>query len=243
MPRRVRNDLFRHGEVAQLEFGSVLNEADKPLGHVYFPLTAFMATIPGADDASQEIGLIGDEGMLGATLAIDVDAVPWRAVVQGSGTTLRIGAPAFTRVLRRSGTLRRLLRRYLGVVADQQLQGSSCNRTHHLEARLARRLLMMHDRAHTARFNLTQDFLTEMLNARRVDIGVATASLRRRRLITYARGSVRIVERAKLEAASCQCYELGLALYRRALGSPERRANVSGSARHDQQEHTRHQHA
>ncbi|MGR9115516.1 MAG: Crp/Fnr family transcriptional regulator [Gammaproteobacteria bacterium] len=156
--------------------------------------------------------------MLGITLIQGVDVAPFHAVVQGAGSTLRIPAGDFLSQLEQCPALQRELKRYLYVLLSQVVQRAACNRYHIVEARLARWLLMTHDRAHSDRFHVTHVFLATMLGVRRVGITKAANSLQRKRLISYHRGNITILDRIGLEAVSCGCYRADKEIYEHILG-------------------------
>lgn len=208
LPRKERKRLLDHCEIVDLAFGDILSERDKPFIHLYFPMTAFVslvATLSGHPPL--EMGLIGSEGMLGATVILGINAAPLRAVVQGPGTALRISTSAFASDLSESPALQRTLNRYLYVMMAQLSQTAACNHFHEIEPRLARWLLMTHDRAHADHFHLTHEFLADMLGVRRSGITVAAGALQSKNLIGYTRGEISILNRVGLEAASCECYQ------------------------------------
>ena len=218
LPPAERRRLLACCETVELQFGSTLCEADQPYRHVYFPLTAFISLLqPLSNHPPLEIALIGDEGMLGATLLLGVNDAPLQALVQGPGSALRMTAAQLRVALTDSPGLLRTLSRYLYVMAAQLSQTTGCMRFHEIEARLAHWLLMTHDRAHADHFHLTHDFLADMLGVRRSGITVAAGALQQRRLIRYTRGEIRILDRPGLEAASCECYAAGIDDYHRLL--------------------------
>jgi len=206
-------------ETVELAFADVLYTPRERLSHVYFPTKSFISMVMPVDDSSSlEVGLIGNEGMFGIPIALGVDVSPVRAVVQGAGSALRIGAAPFCRELVRSQALQREIDRYVFVQLSQFAQMAACTRFHVVEARLARWLLMTQDRAHANTFHITQEFLAFMLGVRRVGVTKAASSLQQRSLIHYSRGNITVLDRRGLKAASCGCYKADRESYERILG-------------------------
>jgi CRP-like cAMP-binding protein len=160
-----------------------------------------------------EMGLIGNEGMLGAHLALGVGTAPMRALVQGACTACRITRDRFQQELLTNPGLRRSIYRYLYVLLTQFAPSAACTHCHEIEPRLARWLLMTQDRAHADHFHLTHEVLATLLGVRRSGITLAAGALQQRGLIHYVRGNIRILDRPGLEVAACGCYVALLADY------------------------------
>jgi CRP-like cAMP-binding protein len=198
----------------QLAFGDVLCEQGARIRHVYFPIRGFISLIAATDGRPRlEVGLVGSEGMLGASLLLGVKVAPLRAIVQGAGTALRMNAAHFSRQAAQHLVLRREVNSYLYVLMSQFAQLAACARFHDLDARLARWLLMTRDRAHSDQFYITQEFIAYMLGVRRVGITLAAGTLRKRKVIRYSRGNMNILDVPSLEAVSCGCYAAAKELY------------------------------
>jgi len=207
LPRADRTHLLAACEPAMLTLSEVLCEPGKPTRHVYFPTEGFISLVtlvvgyPGL-----EVGMVGREGMVGAQLALGVATSPLHALVQGSGSALRIGSKAFRGELARSAALQRQMNRYLYVLMAQLATSAACLRFHLIGPRLARWLLMTQDRAHADTFHVTHEFLAYMLGVRRVGVTAAAGALQRLGLIEYKRGEMTVLDRPGLEHAACTCY-------------------------------------
>jgi CRP-like cAMP-binding protein len=199
--------------------GDLLHDPARHVEHVYFPTSGFISLIMPIDHVGAvEVALVGDEGMFGIPLALGVNVSPLRAVAQGAGTALRMGAASFRRELGRSRAFEQQIDHYIFVHLQQLAQATACTRFHVVEERLARWLLMTQDRAHSDTFHLTHECLASMLGVRRAGVTRAAGSFQRRNLIHYSRGDITVVDRRGLEATSCACYAVDRRSHRRFLG-------------------------
>ncbi|HSH72316.1 MAG TPA: Crp/Fnr family transcriptional regulator [Methylophilaceae bacterium] len=207
LPSKDRQHLIAGCEQVELVFGEVIYHPGEKIRHVYFPTDSFISLVmPIQGGASLEVGLVGNEGMYGVPIILGVDISPFQSVIQGAGPAMRMDVPAFLRELDQNAALLRKLKRYTYVKMRQLAQTAACNRFHLVEQRLARWLLMTHDRAHSDEFNITQAFLSQMLGVRRVGVTKAAGSLQNKKLISYTRGAMKIHDVIGLEAESCSCY-------------------------------------
>jgi CRP-like cAMP-binding protein len=202
-----------------LTLAETLSEPGDRIRHVYFPIEGFVSLItPSVGSAQLEIGLVGNEGMIGVPLLLGVDVSPLRSFVQGAGRAWRVDTGTFVQEIARNAGLRNSLNRYLYVFMAQLMQTATCTRFHLIEARLARWLLMTRDRAHSNQFHVTHEFLAMMLGVRRVGVTSAANALRQRKLIRYHRGDISILDARGLEHAACACYGIDKKIYARILG-------------------------
>ena len=209
LPPREYQRLLTGLEAVTLTFGEVLYEPGKAIRHVYFPCDSLVSLLtPVEGHMALEIGLVGREGMLGIPLALGIDDSPVRALVQGTGTALRMRSARFRSENGKHGRLHRELNRYIHERMVQITQTAACNRFHPVEARLARWLLMTRDRMATNHFHHTQELLGNMLGVLRVAVTKAASALQRRKLISYSRGEINILDGRGLEAAACACYQV-----------------------------------
>jgi CRP-like cAMP-binding protein len=209
LPGKERARFLGLCEPFELEFGAVLCDVGMPYRHAYFPNTGLISLVSSLRTHNTlEMALIGAEGMLGATLLLGVGTVPIRAVVHAPGLALRIPATKLRQQLRESPLLHKLLSRYLYMRLVELSLVGGCIRYHHIEQRLARALLLAHDRAQADHFYLTHGYLADMLGVRRSSITLAAGRLQDLQLISYTRGAIRILDRDGLEAKSCECYRV-----------------------------------
>lgn len=221
LPDTDRAQFLAACEPVTLSFCEILAEPGEIIHHVYFPTKGFISLMTRSDYCPRlEVGLIGDEGMLGTSLLLGVDKSPMHALVQGAGAALRMPAATFLHELESSRVLQQILLRYVHVVMEQLGQTAACTHYHLVEARLARWLLMTQDRAHSDTFDVKHEFLAYMLGVRRAGISKAAGSLQHRELIRYSRGHMRILDRHNLEIASCGCYTADKGTYEHTMSMP-----------------------
>ena len=218
LPRRERRNVLKSGELVELIFEDILYYPERKIEHVYFPSTGFISLIATIDSTKTlEVGLIGNEGMLGVQVLLGVNDSPITALVQGEGTALRIRVESFRRLLKNNPKLQLSLQHYIYVMLAQLTQSTLCNSYHLLESRCARWILMSHDRAHNNQFYLKHVFLAAMLGVNRSGVTIAAGALKDQGLIGYSRGHITILDRQGLEAASCACYRTMNTIYAQLL--------------------------
>jgi hypothetical protein len=208
LPEAEQRELLQQAELVQLEFAEGLCQLDDEYQHLYFPLTAFVsliAKLPGHPPL--EMGLIGYDGVLGATILLHTCSAPSEAIVQGAGMAWRIPIAVIETILQQQHSLLPVLQTYLFRLLRQLAQNAICAHFHQVEARLARWLLMSHDRVQTDELYLTHQFLADMLGVRRSSVTVAAGDLQSYGIILYKRGRLHILDRQGLLARSCSCYQ------------------------------------
>ena len=206
LPRADRERLLSSCEEADLVLGETLAQSGEAPSHVYFPTKGFISLLKTSDNADLEVGMIGNEGMLGAHVALGVAISPWRALVQGGGKAWRIDAAAFSSVLVISPVLRQSLNEYVYVLLAEMATLAVCQSFHSLPSRLARWLLMSRDRAGSNTFAVTHEFLAYMMGVRRSGVTIAAGKPQRQGIIEYRRGQLHVCDVRRLKSAACSCY-------------------------------------
>jgi CRP-like cAMP-binding protein len=200
---RIRNEC----ELIALMAGDVLYEPGERIRDVYFPTQSVVSLVAKAGrDASLEVALVSDEGMIGIPLLLGGDSKPLRVLVQRSGTAWRMQAETFKRMTDTQQALREALNKYALARLAQVAQNAICANAHSTEARLARRLLMIQDRSHSDEIRATQDSLASMLGVRRTTVTLLAISFQQRNIIQYVRGTLTVLDRGGLKKISCECY-------------------------------------
>jgi CRP-like cAMP-binding protein len=220
LPLEVSQKLLKCLEVLDMEVRHSVFEPAQPAEYVYFPLSGVISIHTRMrDGVAVEIATVGREGMVGLEIFLGGEQTPASAFCQIPGRAARMTAEAFREAVRDNAPLSALLLRYTQATLTQVSQSAACNRVHSIEERCARWLLMTHDRVPGDRFELTQEFLAEMLGVRRPSVSIAASILQRAGFIRYSRGRVEVVDRAGLESAACECYGVIAREYARLIGS------------------------
>ena len=194
-------------EAVDMPLGEVLYESGNMLGHVYFPTTAIVSLLYVMEDgASAEIAVVGNEGIVGISLFMGGGSTPSRAVVQSAGAGLRLRAQILKDEFNRNGAVLHLLLRYTQALITQMAQTAVCNRHHSLDQQLCRWLLLSLDRLQGNELVMTQELIANMLGVRREGVTEAALSLQQAGLIRYTRGHISVLDRARLEKRTCECY-------------------------------------
>jgi CRP-like cAMP-binding protein len=207
-------------KLISFEMSHTLYEPDRVITHLYFPLTAVTSVLSEMDDGTTvEVATVGREGMVGLPVFLGDETTPLRTIAQIPGTALSMGRDDFLGFVEdRTSGFQRILLRYTQALFTQLAQQSACNRSHNMEERCARWILMTQDRVGQDEFPLTQEFLAYMLGARRASVTLAAGILASARLIRYTRGRIHVLDRARLEEASCECYGIIQRAYERLIG-------------------------
>lgn len=209
LPRAEQRRLLADCEPVELVFGNMLCQPGTRMRDALLPLSgciALAASVSGHPPL--DIALVGREGMLGLSLALGIGSnVPMLGIVKCPGHALRIPAPRFRQQLAGSPVLARAVNRQLFVLLAQLARTTACTSFHEVQARLARWLLMLQDRAHADHFHMTHELLADMLGVQRSAVTIAAGAMQKAHVISYSRGEIQVLDRAGLEAMSCECYQ------------------------------------
>lgn len=219
LSRDLQIRLLPRMEKVNLPVRQVLYEREAPMTHVYFPLSGVVSLIMVLKSGeSVEVATTGNEGMVGTPVFLGAERSSCRAVVQVPGQALRMRIEHLRRALEEHRELADIARRYTQGLFHQLAQTTACNHVHSVQERMCSWLLMTHDRVGVDEFQLTQEFLAQMLGVRRPSVTVAAGVLQKAGLIRYQRGRIRVADRAGLEGAACECYETVRQEFDRLLG-------------------------
>lgn len=220
LPAQEYERLAPHLEPVPLTLGDVLHYPQEPVTHVYFPIRGTVSVIATfADGGGVEVGVVGNEGLFGVNVVLGSLTTPHEAIVQLPGEAFRIPAIILREEFKKCGQLQDLILRYTQAFIIQLAQTAACNRSHPMGGRLARWLLMTHDRAMSDELLLTHEFIAVMLGTRRAGVSEAASRLQNDGLIKYRRGHIQITDRKGLESISCECYPIVKREFDRLIGS------------------------
>ena len=209
LPQADYERLAPHLELINLRHGETIYETDQRIEYVYFPNKMMVSLVSQMTNGAQiEVGVIGFEGMAGLPLVLGVDRSPYEAMAQIPGGAMRLKREVLMAEFKRGGALQNGLLRYTQSLLVLASQVAACNRAHCTEERLARWLLMCHDRVDGDKLALTHEFIAMMLGVRRAGVTSAAISLQGEDFIRYSRGNITILDRPGLEDFSCECYAI-----------------------------------
>lgn len=219
LPKEDYKRLLTDLQPVSFELGEIVYESGAQMDYVFFPTSSHVSLLyTMINGVTAEMGLVGNEGVVGIALFMGGTTTPNRAVVQGGGAALRLKANALHKEFALGGDFQHLLLRYTQGLITQISQTAVCNRLHSVEQRLCRWLLMTHDRVHSDQLEMTQEFISNMLGVRREGVTHAARNLQDKKLISYVRGHIKILDRAKLEAEVCECYSVVKLEHKRLFG-------------------------
>jgi CRP-like cAMP-binding protein len=207
-------------EPVSLELGEVLYESGDRMTHMYFPTTAIISLLYIMENGSTaEIGIAGNNGLVGIALFMGGETTSNRAIVQSGGDALRMRSADVKAAFALGGVFQNILLRYTQSLMTQISQTAVCNRLHSVAQQLCRWLLINHDQMQTDTLVMTHDLIANMLGVRREGVSIAAEDLQKRGLIKYVRGTITILDRKGLENAVCECYQVVIDEYDRLLGA------------------------
>jgi CRP-like cAMP-binding protein len=220
--------LLPHLERVTLSLSEVVYRADSEIRYVYFPETTVVSLLATtADGSTAEVGLIGNEGMVGLGVFLGGSIVHDQAVVQVAGTAMKMKASVLRQELKLGGSLQVLLLNYTRSFLFLVTQSVVCSQNHSIDQRLSRWLLMMHDCAQTNQLALTHELIAAMLGSRRAGVTEALGELRAAGLVETGRGLVTILDREGLEATACECYRIVREQFDRLYSSQQAAGKVA----------------
>jgi CRP-like cAMP-binding protein len=206
-------------ESVSFKLGEVLYESGEKMDYVYFPTTAIISLLYIMENgATAEIGVVGNDGILGVSLFMGGETTTSRAVIQSAGKAVRMKVKDMKAEFALGGRFQELLLRYTQALMTQISQTAVCNRLHSIEQQLCRWLLLSHDRLESDKLVMTHDLISNMLGVRREGITLAAQKLATRKLIINSRGTMTVIDRQGLESAVCECYKVVNEEYNRLLG-------------------------
>jgi CRP-like cAMP-binding protein len=219
LPQQNQESVLANAELVELNLSQTICIVGKPTTHIFFPINCFISITQGIDHYPPiEIGMIGREGLLGAETALGISTNPFSALVQGAGSAWKLESQFFLSQISSSPELKEIINTYLAVRINQLGLSAACEHFHEIGPRLAKWLLMSQDRAQSPTFRMTHEFISLMLRIRRVGVTTTAADFRRRGLIEYHRGEIKILNRPALKAEACSCYIKNQKIYSSLIG-------------------------
>lgn len=214
LPKKTKDAILLKAEIVELKLSEIICLVDNPIEHIYFPINGFISLTQIIDQhPSIEVGMIGREGMLGAEVTLGMNLNPFGALVQGNGNAFKIATNDFLVEVSKSPELKHVINNYLVVRVNQLGLSVGCEHFHSIASRLAKWLLMSQDRAQSDRFMMTHEFISLMLGVRRVGVTTTAADFKRRGIIEYHRGEMKVIDRVALKAEACSCYQKNRMIY------------------------------
>jgi CRP-like cAMP-binding protein len=221
LPGVVRSKLAFGMEKVSVAPEQVLYEFDTPITHIWFPISGVISlAVTMKNEAVIEVATIGNEGLVGLPAAFGADRGLTKALGQVPGEAMKMRVDAFRLALDEYPELRDMVERYTVAMMSQIMRSTACNHAHTVQERMCRWLLMTHDRVGEDEFRLTQEFLALMLGVRRPSVTVCAGKMQKAGLISYQHGRIRVLDRAGLEARSCECYAVVRREFERMLPEP-----------------------
>jgi CRP-like cAMP-binding protein len=206
-------------EPVSFNLGEVLYESGEKMEYIYFPTTAIVSLLYIMENgATAEIGIVGNDGILGVSLFMGGETTTSRAIIQSAGNAVRMNVKDLKAEFALGGRFQELLLRYTQALMTQISQTAVCNRLHSIDQQLCRWLLLSHDRLNSDKLVMTHDLISNMLGVRREGVTLAAKKLAAKKLITNVRGTMTVIDRKGLEVAVCECYEVVNEEYNRLLG-------------------------
>ncbi|MFN2643543.1 MAG: Crp/Fnr family transcriptional regulator [Burkholderiales bacterium] len=207
LPTEERSRVLARCEKVSFQHRTIVYEADGPIEEVYFPLSGIVSLVMSSSEGETvEVGMVGNEGMVGTPLLLGANRSPTEAIVQVSIEGLRMRREELEEELALGDGLASLCQRYAQALTNQVMQSVLCNRLHSVDERLCRWFLMTHDRAGTDEIVITQHFVAQMLGVHRPSVTIAIGVLQKAGFVSYSRGRLRILDRPGLEEGACECY-------------------------------------
>lgn len=214
LTKKIQESILSDAELFQINLSQVICLAEETQEYLYFPIDGFFSLVQLIDEHPPlEIGMIGREGVLGSEIILGLDNNMFGAIIQGSGEAWKISTSDFMNHFNKIPELKSVIQKYLSIRIRQLGLSASCKHFHEIGPRLAKWLLMSQDRAQSGTFLMTHEFISLMLGIRRVGVTTTAADFKRKGLIDYRRGEIKILNRDGLISAACSCYQVNRDIY------------------------------